>query len=239
LGSAQVRVEHAGQVVVVSGDYKTEADSTCSPFEPVRCHTFVTESTFGLPIYRWPSEGVVFEQINQWWRKNQSEGFASVLYGYSLGKSQRALSGLDASTGPIFEHETLRPYTNAYRAQGIKLPKTRNIKKAGEDFNWKSAMILAPPGSMTAAWQAHIGEMRTAFMSGWMAVRRGRHGRGSQSGFVVSDHVDWPSLHQAIAATEAQRVLVTHGCSKQVVRFLRETGLEAHELESDWNGKAD
>ncbi len=237
LGSSQVRVELNGEVIVVSGDYKTEADSTCTPFHPVKCHTFITESTFGLPIYRWAKEGAVFSQVNDWWRNNQAEGFASVLYGYSLGKSQRALAGLDPGIGPIFEHETLRPYTNAYRSAGIQLPKTKTIGRAKEDFDWAKAMILAPPGSMTSAWRAHIGPMRTAFMSGWMAVRKGSRGRGGQFGFVVSDHVDWPSLMSAIAATEAERVLVTHGFSKTVVRYLRETGLEAYELGSEWTGE--
>ena len=239
LGSAQVRVERDGEIAVVSGDYKTEPDSTCTPFEPIRCHTFITESTFGLPIYRWPKEGEVFKQINDWWRANQLSGKATVLLGYSLGKSQRALAGIDSEIGPIFLHETLEPYTKAYRAQGIKLPKTHDVRKAPDDFDWSKAVIIAPPGSMGPAWAAHIGPYASAFMSGWMAVGGMRRSRGRHAGFILSDHVDWPSLIDAVAATGAERVFVTHGYTRPVVRYLREKGLDAHVLPSGWEGETE
>jgi len=239
LGSAQVRVERRGEVAVVSGDYKTEPDRTCTPFEPLRCHTFITESTFGLPIYRWPKEGAVFKQINDWWRSNQEAGKATVLLGYSLGKSQRALAGLESEIGPIFLHEALQPYTDAYRAQGVVLPTTRDVAIAPPDFDWSQALLIAPPGTIGPAWAAHIGPYASAFLSGWMAVRGMRRSRGMHHGFVLSDHVDWPSLIGAIDATGAERVFVTHGYSSVVVRFLREKGLEAHVLESDWQGNGE
>lgn len=101
LGSAQVRLEYRGEVWVVSGDYKTDPDPTCAPWEPVRCHTFITESTFGLPIYRWPSQQQVFAEINAWWAANAAAGQVSLLCAYALGKAQRLLAGLDPSIGPI------------------------------------------------------------------------------------------------------------------------------------------
>ena len=101
LGSSQIRVEHRGEVWVVSGDYKLAHDTTCTPFEPVRCQTFVTESTFGLPIYRWAEQGEILASIDDWWRVNRERGKCSVIFAYPLGKSQRLLSGLDASLGPI------------------------------------------------------------------------------------------------------------------------------------------
>jgi len=104
LGSSQIRIEYAGEVWVVSGDYKTQPDPTCTPFEPVRCHTFVTESTFGLPIYRWPSQSEIFDQINTWWRANAANGKITLLLGYALGKAQRLLAGLDPAVGPILTH---------------------------------------------------------------------------------------------------------------------------------------
>ena len=124
LGSAQVRVEHRGEVWVVSGDYKVEPDPTCTAFEPVRCHVFVSESTFGLPVYRWPSQDAVFAAINAWWRANQDEGKASVLFGYALGKAQRLLAGIDSSIGPIACHGAVEKLNQAYRAEGIALPAT-------------------------------------------------------------------------------------------------------------------
>jgi len=239
LGSAQIRVERAGEVAVVSGDYKTEADETCAAFEPIRCHTFVTESTFGMPIYRWPKEGDVFQSINRWWRANQSAGKATVLLGYSLGKSQRVLSGLDRENGPIFLHPALQPYTDAYREQGISLPPTLDLAEASEHFDWSKAAILAPPNMNGSSWLSVVGPYATAYMSGWMAIRGTWRSRSVDKGFVLSDHVDWPSLIGAVAETGAERVYVTHGFSKTVVRYLREQGVDAHVLPTGWEGESE
>src|SRR4051812_34058336 len=110
LGSAQVRVEYGGEVWVVSGDYKIEADSTCEPFELLSCHTFITESTFGLPIFRWRPQSQIFEEINQWWRQNQEQGRTSIIHAYALGKAQRLLAGVDAQLGPILIHGAVQRY---------------------------------------------------------------------------------------------------------------------------------
>ena len=238
LGSSQVRIERAGEIAVVSGDYKTEPDRTCAAFEPIRCHTFVTESTFGLPIYRWPRERDVFRDINTWWRANQSEGRASIFLGYSLGKSQRVLSGLEPEIGPIFLHPALRPYTDAYRMLGVALPATQDISEVEAGFDWSRAAMIAPPGVTGSPWLAPVGAYRTAYLSGWMAVRGTWRSRSVDKGFVLSDHVDWPSLIGAIAETAAEKVLVTHGFSSVVVRFLREQGLDARVLSTGWEGEA-
>ncbi len=124
LGSAQVRLEYGGEVWVASGDYKIEPDGTCAPFEPVRCHTFITESTFGLPIYRWQPQAQVFSEINQWWQANIAAGKASVLFCYSFGKAQRILHGIDASLGPILSHGAVEPLNRVYREAGVYLPPT-------------------------------------------------------------------------------------------------------------------
>ncbi len=123
LGSAQLRIEHCGEVWVASGDYKVEPDATCAAFEPVRCHTFITESTFGLPIYRWPSQRQVFAEINDWWRANAAVGRASVLFCYAFGKAQRILHGLDASIGPILVHGAVEPLNRVYREAASRCPK--------------------------------------------------------------------------------------------------------------------
>lgn len=237
LGSAQVRVERQGEVAVVSGDYKTEPDRTCTPFEPIRCHTFVTESTFGLPIYRWPAQETTFAQVNAWWRRNQELGKCSVLYGYALGKSQRALAGLDPEIGPIFVHGAVHSLTEAYRQTGIDLPPTRRIGEVGRDFDFAKAMVLAPPSADGTPWMRRFGDHATGFLSGWMAIRGTRRRRSVDRGFVLSDHVDWPSLLSAIEATGAENVWVTHGYTAAVARYLTETGRQARVLATGWEGE--
>lgn len=239
LGSAQVRVEHGGRVEVVSGDYKTEPDRTCALFEPVRCHRFVTESTFGLPIYRWPKDDVVFAEIHAWWRKNQAEGRASVLMGYALGKAQRALAGLDASIGPIFCHGAVHKLAELYRAQGVPLAPSRPVYEADRKSDWSQALIVAPPGAVGTPWIRRFGDHSTAFLSGWMAVRGARRRRAVDRGFVLSDHVDWPSLLAAVDATGAEEVWVTHGYAATVARVLCERGLDARPLETPFEGEMD
>ena len=239
LGSSQVRVERDGEVVVASGDYKIEPDRTCAPFEPIRCHTFITESTFGMPIYRWPSEESVFNDVNAWWSDNAQAGRATILYGYSLGKSQRVLAGLTPEFGPIYLHPALKPYTDAYRANGVKLPSTIDLNDASADTKWHEGVILAPPGSVGSPSMPNIGPFSTAHLSGWMATRKGRKGRGADKGFILSDHVDWRSLLSAVAQTGAEKVYVTHGFTSIVVRYLREQGLDAHVLSTGWEGKSD
>jgi putative mRNA 3-end processing factor len=121
LGSAQVRIERVGEVWAVSGDYKLAPDATCAPFEPLRCHTFVTESTFGLPIFRWAPEIEVMDAIQAWWRTNREAGKTSLLYAYPLGKAQRLLAGLDGAIGPIHAHGSVNRYNEIYRAAGVPL----------------------------------------------------------------------------------------------------------------------
>lgn len=237
LGSAQIRVEFGGEVWVVSGDYKTDADATCSPWEPVRCHTFVTESTFGLPLYRWPAQQTVFDDINSWWRSNAEEGRASLIFGYALGKAQRLLSGLDASIGPVLTHGAVERMTACYREAGIQLPPTLNATLSAREDNWSRALVVAPPSAAGSTWTRRFGSPSTAFASGWMHVRGARRRRSVDRGFTLSDHVDWPQLLAAIDATGAERVFVTHGFSEVVVRWLREHAIEAHVLKTRYEGE--
>lgn len=227
LGSAQVRIEHLGQVVVVSGDYKVQSDPTCKPFEPVRCHLFVTESTFGLPIYRWPQPEQIANEVNAWWRNSAVNGKCCVLFAYALGKSQRLLAGLDPSIGPIYEHGAVSKLTQAYRDTGVALPSTEYAGQESDKKKLHGAMVLAPPSAAGTPWLKRFQPYSTAFASGWMRIRGARRRRSMDRGFVLSDHVDWPGLMQAIAATGAERVWVTHGYSDIVVRHLREKGIDA------------
>ena len=244
LGSAQVRVEHRGEVWVVSGDYKTGGDDpTCAAFEPVRCHGFVTESTFGLPIYRWPAGAALAADINAWWRANAAAGKCSLLYGYSLGKAQRILSLLDPSIGPIYTHGAVEKLTQAYRESGVSLPPTeyagvtdaagKRVKKP-----WAGAAVVAPPSAHGSPWVRKFAPAAAAFCSGWMTVRGTRRRKGVDRGFPVSDHADWPGLLTAIAATGAETVWVTHGYTAVLTRYLRDQGLDARVIETRFEGEA-
>lgn len=235
LGSAQVRLEHRGEVWVASGDYYVTGDfddpreynATCAPFEPVRCHCFITESTFGLPIYRWQSQSRVFADINAWWRDNAANGRASLVMAYSFGKAQRILLGVDPSTGPIVVHGAVEPLNRAYRDAGVALPPTLLATDVDDKSMLQRALIVAPPSVQGSAWTRRFGDYSDAFASGWMQLRGARRRRAVDRGFVLSDHADWPGLQRAIAATGAQRVIVTHGYEAVMVRWLASLGLEA------------
>jgi putative mRNA 3-end processing factor len=236
LGSSQVRIEYAGEVWVVSGDYKLEADATCAPFEAVRCHTFVTESTFALPIYRWAPPRAVFVDINAWWDANAREGRASVLYGYAFGKAQRMLAGVDAGIGPIVCHGAVENLNRAYRATGVVLPHTASVTEVTTN-DLKRALIVAPPSAQGTPWLKRFGKYSDAFASGWMQLRGARRRRGVDRGFVLSDHADWPGLMQAIEATCAQRVIATHGYSNILVRWLQQRGMQAATFDTEFGSE--
>jgi putative mRNA 3-end processing factor len=240
LGSAQVRLEYRGEVWVASGDYKIEPDGTCTPFEPVRCHTFITESTFGLPIYRWQPQAQIFADVNQWWRDNQQLGKASVLYCYAFGKAQRILHGIDSGIGPILTHGAMEPLNRVYREAGVHLPETHyagDFKKT--DPLLRQALILAPPSAGGSTWLRRFGDLSDAFASGWMMLRGTRRRRGVDRGFVLSDHADWPGLLWAIEHTGAERVMVTHGSVNVLVRYLREKGLDAQGFSTEYGDDED
>lgn len=238
LGSAQVRVEHRGEVWVISGDYKTDPDPTCTPFEAVRCHTFVTESTFGLPIYRWCAQREVFSQIREWWSRNAAAARTSIIFAYALGKSQRVLAGLvDTHVGPIFTHGAVEKLVRDYRDAGIALPPTAHAASLPRGHDFAGSLVIAPPSAAGSTWLRRFGETSTAYASGWMQVRGSRRRRGMDRGFVLSDHVDWPALLSTIDATGAERVWVTHGYREPVVRWLTERGLDATSVASRWEGE--
>jgi putative mRNA 3-end processing factor len=239
LGSAQVRVEVAGRIWVVSGDYRLQADRSCAPFEPVACHTFVTESTFGLPVYRWQEPAQIFAQINAWWQANARENRASVLFCYALGKAQRILAGIDPRIGPILCHGAVERINEAYRATGVVLPPTLSVADRPPPEVLARCLVLAPPSAAGSTWMRRFAGARDAFVSGWMLVRGARRRRGVDHGFVLSDHADWPDLNAAIDATGAQQVIVTHGQVPSMVRWLSERGLHARAFETPFDAMGD
>lgn len=229
LGSSQVKIDQAGYSWVVSGDYKVEPDPTTTAFEPVRCNGFVTEATFALPIYTWDHSATTFDAINHWWQSNRAAGRASILYGYSLGKAQRLLAGVDPSIGPIFTHGSVERLNEIYRAAGVRLPATTYALSANaKDF--AGALIVAPPGMNGSTWLRRFGDFSTGLASGWMRVRGHRRRRAVDRGFILSDHADWPGLLSTIRATGAEQVWVTHGYIDPLVRWLRESGVTAQGL---------
>ena len=234
LGSSQVRLAYRDEVWVASGDYKVEADATCTPFEPVRCHTFITESTFGLPIYRWQPQHTIFDDINQWWRANAANGRASVLFCYSFGKAQRILSGVDASIGSIICHGSAEPLNRVYREAGVALPATRLVTEITDKSDLKHALVIAPPSAGGSPWIKRFGDYSDAFASGWMLLRGARRRRAVDRGFVLSDHADWPGLMEAIKATGAPRIIVTHGQIGVMVRWLQQNGFEAGAFQTEY-----
>ncbi len=243
LGSAQVRLESGGEVWVVSGDYKLEPDPTCAAFEPVACDTFVTESTFGLPIYRWPPEAEVFAEIGNWWTANQQAGKASVLFAYSVGKAQRVLAGLlanvDPLPGPIYTHGAVEKLSRLYREAGIALAPTTHASAAPAATDWSRALIVAPPSANGTAWMRRFAPLSTGLVSGWMRIRGARRRRSLDRGFVLSDHADWPGILSAVRASGASRVWVTHGYRAPVVEWLKQQGIEAQAVETRFESEQD
>ena len=247
LGSAQVRLEHGGRVWVASGDFYVAGDThdgrednlTCAPFEPVRCDCFITESTFGLPIYRWPSQHAVFDNINRWWSANAQAGRASLLMAYSFGKAQRVLAGVDSTIGPIVVHGAVEPLNRAYREQGVALPATQLVSDVADKASLKRALVVAPPSVQGTPWLKRFGDPSDAFASGWMQLRGARRRRSVDRGFVLSDHADWPGLQRAVRLSGAQRVIVTHGYEAVMVRWLTEQGLRASAFATEYGDQDD
>lgn len=244
LGSSQVRIAlDSGPVWVVTGDYKVEPDPTCEPFEPVACDVLLTESTFGLPIYRWGDTRAVFDDLNAWWRANAEAGRTTVVLAYSLGKAQRVLAGLDASIGTIGLHGALHGPTRVYQEAGIALPAWIHANAATAGELKGRGLIVCPPSASGTAWIRKFkgtAGMRTAFVSGWMRVRGRRRWGSVDRGFVLSDHADWDGLIDTVRRTGAKRVGVTHGSSEALARYLAEReGVETFVVPTRYKGEGD
>jgi putative mRNA 3-end processing factor len=236
-GSAQIRVEYKGEVWVFSGDYKLEHDGISEPFEPIKCHAFITESTFGLPIYRWKPQREVFEDINAWWRKNQEEGKVSVIAGYTLGKSQRILKNIDASIGKILVHGALDGVNRIMMDQGLDLPASYRVTKESTRKDYEGALVVCPPSAVGSPWIRRFVPYSLGIASGWMKLRGARRRRGADRGFVLSDHADWNDLNAAIKATGAEKVFVTHGYTEVFSQWLNQNGYEAKQVRTQYEGE--
>ncbi|WP_299967050.1 ligase-associated DNA damage response exonuclease [uncultured Roseobacter sp.] len=236
-GSAQIRVEVAGEIWVASGDYKVENDGLSEPFEPQRCHHFITESTFGLPVFRWQPQARITTELNAWWARCADAGKTAFLGAYALGKAQRLMRMLDPEIGPILTHGAVEGTNAVLRAQGIDLPETQQVTGEMDVKSIKRALVLAPPSALGSTWARKFGPRESAFASGWMQLRGVRRRRAGDRGFVVSDHADWRGLLDAIGQTGAENIYVTHGYTDIFARYLNENGWQAQVVPTEFEGE--
>lgn len=237
IGSSQIRVEYEGETWVVSGDYKTENDGISGQFEPVRCNTFISESTFGLPIYNWKPQAVIYNNIQQWIKDNEDAGKTSVILAYSLGKAQRVLKCVAEITENILVHGAIWNVHQALLSAGWDLPSVQRVNPETPKENFKNAVIIAPPSADSSPWMKRFNPYSVGVCSGWMQVRGNVRRRNADAGFALSDHADWNGLLQAIKATGAEKVFVTHGFQAAFSRYLNETGIESAEVKTEYGGE--
>jgi putative mRNA 3-end processing factor len=239
VGSAMIRVEHKGEVWLASGDYKTEEDGISTPLEAVKCHHFISETTFGLPIYKWLPQEKIFEGINKWWLTNRRQKVASVIFAYSLGKAQRILCNVDKNIGNIYLHGAVANMNQAIEKAGIKLPFAEKITAETDKNLFPGSLIIAPPSAMSTPWMNKFRPYSTAIASGWMTLRGARRRKAADRGFILSDHADWDGLLSTIEATGAENIYLTHGYTAAFARFLADLGLNAQEVPTRFTGEED
>ena len=235
LGSAIVRIETDDGVWGVSGDFKREPDPTCAPFEPFDCNVWLTECTFGLPVYRWQPTAEVVDEILAWWDECAAAGRPAVLFCYALGKAQRVLAELAGRRDrPVWLHGAQQPLTECYRKQGIDMIPTRPVSEAEKGYRFAGDLVMAPPSAAGSTWMRRFPNHSAGFVSGWMRIRGNRRRRGYDRGFVLSDHADWPGLLRTVEDMRASRVITIHGNGEALARHLRDQGIAAE----TWNLRA-
>lgn len=233
IGSAQIRLEYKGEIWVISGDYKLQEDNVSVPFEPLKCHHFITESTFGLPIYKFPPPGFVHADINHWWEKNAASNIATVIIGYALGKAQRIIQHLDENIGKIYTHGAVDNINKTLIENGISLKPTTRVTPDSSKKDFRNAIIVAPPSAIGSPWLNRFAPFSLGVCSGWMQLRGARRRRSADRGFILSDHCDWTQLNEAIKLTGAENIYVTHGYKTVFAKWLREScGLQAFEVDT-------
>lgn len=238
-GSAQILIEIKGERWVVSGDYKVVDDGLSTPFKPIKCHSFISECTFGLPAFNWLPQEQVFKEINSWWQQCTSDGLTPILAAYGLGKAQRLIAGLDTNIGPILTHGAIEKTNQIMRDQKIAIPETFLVTSKLDLANFKNAIVLAPPSALSTSWVKKFGKISTGYASGWMAIRGIKRRRAADKGFVISDHADWNGLNLAIKETEAEKIFVTHGYTDSFSKWLQFKGLNASVVKTEFTTTED
>ena len=237
IGSAQIRVEYKGETWVVSGDYKIEDDGISEAFEPVKCHHFITETTFGLPVYTWKPQKEVFQDIAEWWNDNKEEGKVSVLTAYSLGKAQRIIQNVE-SLGTIYTHGAIENMNKTLRSNGVDIRDTTLVTPETSFSELKGNLVIAPPSALGSPWIKKFKNCSVGIASGWMALRGIRRRRGADRGFALSDHCDWDGLNTAIEQTGAQHIYATHGYTSIFSQWLNEKGYDAQTVSTEYEGES-
>ena len=228
IGSAQIRAEYKGEIWVASGDYKVSNDGVSEPFESVKCDHFITESTFGLPVFDWAPQEETFTQINEWWRANAAEGKVSIIGSYALGKAQRIINLVDHSIGEILTSGAVEYTNKVLRKQGVKLKKTTKVDNRMHFHRFKGSLIIAPPSAFRSPWIRKFKDYSSARASGWVGKRN--MGMTTDRGFVLSDHADWKGLNTAVKETGADHIYVTHGYTDQYTEWLKSEGYDAQTI---------
>ena len=237
IGSSQIRVEYKDEVWVVSGDYKTEDDGISGAFEAVKCNTFITESTFGLPIYKWKTQPQIFRDIQNWVLNNHANKKTSVLIAYSLGKAQRILKPLAGTGLPIFAHGAVYNVHQTLIDAGWNLPSIERVIPGESYENIKGNIVIAPPSAEGTPWMKKFQPYSIGICSGWMQVRGNSRRKNADAGFALSDHADWNGLLDAVKGTGATKVYATHGFQSAFSRYLNENGIEAAEVKTEFGNE--
>jgi putative mRNA 3-end processing factor len=238
IGSSQIRLEYKGEICVISGDYKLEYDGISTAFEPVKCHTFVSESTFGLPIYNWQPQELIFDQIKSWVADNHNKQKTSILVAYSLGKAQRLIKNLEG-IATIYVHNSIANLNEAFVEAGVNLPNTVRITPDIKKDELQKGIVIIPPALADGRWVKSLQQPAIGVCSGWMMVRAGRRWRSADAGFALSDHADWPGLLSAIKDTSAEKIYVTHGSTAVFSKYLNEIGIAAEEVTTKYGAEDD
>jgi putative mRNA 3-end processing factor len=237
IGSSQVRVEKNGEVWVVSGDYKTENDGITTPFELVKCQAFISECTFGLPVFHWKPQQEIFELVHRWWKRNQEEQTCSVLICYALGKAQRILCHLDLDQGPVYAHGAIEKVNEVLREGGEKIPRVRQVTPETTKEELRQALVLATGSVVNNAWIRKLAPFSIGYASGWMQIRGNKRRRAADVGFALSDHADWNGLNETIKQTGAEKIFVTHGYTEAFSQWLNENGFDASVVKTEFSGE--
>ena len=238
VGSSQIKVEYKGEVWGVSGDYKLESDPIAKHFEPINCETFITECTFGLPVFKWPDPKEVISDIEYWWKENQNKGKVSLLSAYALGKAQRVLSLVDRSIGKIFCHGAIDTVNKLLHADGVWPENFEYLPAEVSKKELEGALIVAPPSAIASNWANKLRPYSVGTVSGWMMLRGSKRRQNVDRGFVLSDHADWEGMNKAIKQTGAERIICTHGYTDVFSEWLRHCGYDAYSEKTLFEGES-
>ncbi len=229
LGSAQIVLEHGGERIVVSGDYKRREDPTCAPFEPVSCDVFITEATFGLPVFRHPETGA---EIDRLLHRLHADPSRCVLVGaYALGKAQRMITELRrrGHHEPIYYHGAIERLCRLYEEFGVELGELRHVAGATKD-EMRGHIVIAPPGALNDRWSRRLPDPVTAMASGWMRVRQRARQSNIELPLMISDHADWDELTCTIQEVAPSEVWITHGREEALKHWCMTRQIKAREL---------